>query len=154
MKTLLFILIPMLSVGQLEGFTILRQLVDNPISESIEKYSDSEHSFEEYSDGQEDIFLIKTQPDSIHMFAHEKYVFSYEPRTLVATYQVFYNKSEFIKTRKFMNKSFNRVDRLKIEDGFQLSYREDGKFWSLLHYSDDVGEWMMIVCMNIDNQDE
>lgn len=85
--------------------------------------------------------------DNVHLFKHKKKKYVYEESDNSASYLTTYVDNDFNKIKNWFDQNYRLDETINDQDGLQLTYFGNNKFWSLFHFSDDSGDWMMIVCM-------
>lgn len=85
--------------------------------------------------------------DSVHLFKQKKKKFVYEESDNSASYLTSYSENDFSSVKKWFDQNYRLDETIDDQDGLQLTYFGNNKFWSLFHFSDDSGDWMMIVCL-------
>lgn len=134
MNFLFILLFPLSFFGQTtQQIEILDKLTGSPLEESITFLKEASYRhFEE---------------DSVHLFKHKKVKIVYEEPDNTASYLNIYSESEFSLLKNWFDQNYRLDESINDEDGLQLTYFGNNKFWSLFHFEDDSGDWIMIVCI-------
>jgi len=134
LKFLFILLIPLSFFGQIpQEIQILDKLTVASLEESINFLKEASYRhFEE---------------DSVHLFKHKKVKIVYEERDNTASYLNNYSETEFSLLKNWFDLNYRLDETLNDEEGLQLTYFGNNKFWSLFHFEDTSGDWLMIVCI-------